>query len=229
MGKYDSDDDSYPKRNKLGILTHDNSDKRMKLMLVAEGTWFTVEKTKKEAWWTSRLNKSNATSSATPESTEKKYNESIDELTSSFEKLGGTINIEKAEEYDKKSSKAVVVMMNYLSPENNMTTQDCNTAWEMWVFLQKKYRISASSILTASIYIAKIVKFHESLSSETSLGLKRYCNVVVEGCGTGMVGEVGFASKKRIIIAGDIIGEWEKAGEERRRQKSECNYPKKKS
>lgn len=130
MGKYNSDDDSYPKRNKLGILTYDNSDnwfKRMKLMLIAEGIWFTVEKTKKEACWTSRLNESNAISSATPWLTGKKYNESVDELTSSFEKLGRTMNVEKAEEYDKKSSKAMVVMMNYVSPEDNMATQDCNT------------------------------------------------------------------------------------------------------
>jgi hypothetical protein len=95
MGKYDSDDDRHRKKNKLGILSHDNSDnwfKRMKLMLVGEGTWFAVEKN-----------------------------------------FDGGINHDKAEEYDKKSSKAMVVMMNYLSDEDNMATQDCNTAWEMWV------------------------------------------------------------------------------------------------
>jgi hypothetical protein len=87
----------------------------MKLMLIAEGTWFTVEK------------------------------------------LSRTINIEKDDEYDKKSSRAMVMMMNYLSPEENMAMQECNTAWEIWVLLQKKYLISASSISTASIHIAKIV------------------------------------------------------------------------
>jgi hypothetical protein len=61
------------------------------------------------------------------------------------------MTIDKADEYDKKSSKAMVMMMNYLSDEDNMATQDCNTAWGMWVFIQKKYRISASSISTASI------------------------------------------------------------------------------
>jgi hypothetical protein len=52
----------------------------------------------------------------------------MDELTTSFEKFGGTMNIEKAEEYNKKSSKAMVMMMNYLSEEDNIATQDCNTA-----------------------------------------------------------------------------------------------------
>jgi hypothetical protein len=92
MGKYNSNDDSHSKKNNLGILIHDNSDnwfRQMKLMLVVEGTWFTVQK------------------------------------------LSRTIDIETDDEYDKKSSKARVMMMNYLSPEDNMATQDCNTAWEI--------------------------------------------------------------------------------------------------
>jgi hypothetical protein len=32
------------------------------------------------------------------------------------------VNIEKAEEYDKKSSKAMVMIMNYLSEEDNIAT-----------------------------------------------------------------------------------------------------------
>jgi hypothetical protein len=105
--------------------------KRMKLILVVEGTWFTVQK------------------------------------------LCRTIDIETDNEYDKISSKAMVMMMNYLLPEDNMAIQDCNTAWAMWVFLQKKYLISTSSISKASIYIAKIVRFHEDIKFGPTAGVEQ--------------------------------------------------------
>jgi hypothetical protein len=41
------------------------------------------------------------------------------------------------------------------------------------VFLQKKYLISASSISTASIYIAKIVKCHEDFKFGPTAGVEQ--------------------------------------------------------
>jgi hypothetical protein len=86
--------------------------------------------------------------------------------------FGGKMNIQKAEEYDKKSSKAMVMMMNYLSDDDNMATQDCNTAWEMWVVLEMKSQISASGISTASIHLAKIVRFHEDFKFGPTAGVE---------------------------------------------------------
>jgi hypothetical protein len=45
--------------------------------------------------------------------------------------LDGKMNLSKAEKYDQKSSKAMVMMMNYLSDKDNMATQNCDTAWEI--------------------------------------------------------------------------------------------------
>jgi uncharacterized protein with WD repeat len=55
----------------------------------------------------------------------------------------------------------MVMMMNYLSEEDNMATQDCNTPSEIWVFSQKKYQVSSASISIASIHIAQIIRFYE--------------------------------------------------------------------
>jgi hypothetical protein len=82
----------------------------------------------------SRLNNSNSTCNVIIELIGKKYDKLIDELTTRFEKFGRIINIEKAEENNKKSSKAIVIMINYLAEEDNIVIQDYNIVLEIWVF-----------------------------------------------------------------------------------------------
>jgi hypothetical protein len=43
------------------------------------------------------------------------------------------------------------------------------------------------------------------LSKEISVGLKMCCSIAIPRYGIGVVGEVGFTSRKKIIITIDII------------------------
>jgi hypothetical protein len=101
----------------------------MKLILVSKRIKYILKKMKTAVCWTSRLNNSNVTCSTIIESIDEKHDKSIDELTTNFKIFGIIIHIERVEEYDKKSSKAM--MMNFLSDEDNMAPQDCYITWKM--------------------------------------------------------------------------------------------------
>lgn len=158
-------DDGHDKETKILKLTKENHEKwfrNSKLKLKGKGIFYTIEVTKHAYAWIARLGAGTSTSTATTTPTPADIGyaaeqESIRDLASDFERLGGTWNAEKAKEYDKDEAKALFYITNSLHDDDDALADEYETASALWTALKAKY--SKTDQLTANNMMAKLQNF----------------------------------------------------------------------
>jgi hypothetical protein len=153
MGK---DEDNY---KRVPILARDNHETwflQAKFKLQAKGVYYTVETTKVEYAWIKKEQTGKA--ATTPSTSTSTVDESIENLTSSFERIGGTWNIDKAEKYDQDQAKVFAFLVDALDRDDQALLEGSDiTAKQVWTHLKAKY--SKTSESTVQKYMTKIQTF----------------------------------------------------------------------
>ena len=128
----------------------------MKLKLQLKDVFYTIESSLDEYVWIPNP-KGKALTISTPVSAKSSKDVDIDKLTTEFEKLGGTWNIDKRKEYNKHQATALFYIVSALSLDNQPLINEHETAKAVWTVLKVKY--SKTSELTANTYITKLTRF----------------------------------------------------------------------
>lgn len=139
----------------LPIVSRDNYEdwfRRAKVKIKGKGVYYTIEISRIEYAWIQREGgiKSSAPSS-TAESSE------VDNVTSQFERLGGTWNVEKAKEWDQADAKALEIMLEGLGEDDAVLIDEFETAAAVWTQLKLKYEKTSTS--TANQYMTSLQNF----------------------------------------------------------------------
>ena len=153
------------KYNRVPILTRENHESwflQVKFKLKAKGAYYTVEITKVQYAWIPRDLTGKA---ATPTPTETETttssissNAEVENLTTSFERLGGTWHVERSKEYDHDESKVFAFLVDCLSRDDQVLLEaEDVTASSVWTHLKAKY--SKTSESTVQNYMTKIQTF----------------------------------------------------------------------
>ena len=147
----------------IATLTRQNHEswfRRMKYKLQGKGVFYVIESTRHEYAWIKRISAAKETSSKsadTPtistESTEAKVIQ-IEDLTSNFERFGGSWNIEKAKEYDQHQAQALSFISRSINDDDTSCLEEYGTAMGVWTYLKTKYE--KTNATTANSYMTKI-------------------------------------------------------------------------
>lgn len=97
----------------------------------------------------------------------------IDNLTSKFERLGGSINIDRENQFNQDQSKLLSILTDHLTEDDQIIVDECGTAKGVWSELKKKY--GKINITTANSAINSIqrFRFEEDVGIEASWDLLR--------------------------------------------------------
>ncbi|KAG6019470.1 hypothetical protein E4U19_007204, partial [Claviceps sp. Clav32 group G5] len=69
----------------------------------------------------------------------------IEELTSDFERMGGSWNIERKKEWTNANAKCLSIMIDGLSSADGVIIDEHKTAAAVWAHLQKRYAKTSAS------------------------------------------------------------------------------------
>lgn len=157
----------------IPVLSRHNHEawfRRMKLRLEGKGIFYTAQQTIEEFACTKR----------NPTSGEKEVpkfknrdKDEIDNLASQFERLGGSINVDKESQFNQDQSKLLSILTDHLTEDDQIIVDECGTAKRVWSALKKKY--GKINITTANSAINSIQKFRfeEDVGIEASWDLLR--------------------------------------------------------
>jgi hypothetical protein len=139
----------------LPIVSRDNYEdwfRRAKIKIKSKGAYYTIETSRTEYAWIQREGgtKSSASSSTLTSS-------EVDNITSQFERLGGTWNLEKAKEWDLADAKALEIILEGLDEDDAVLIDEYETAAAVWTQLKLKYEKTSTS--TANQYMTSLQNF----------------------------------------------------------------------
>jgi hypothetical protein len=145
------------------MSNHESWFRRMEMKLVAKSVWYVIERTKYEHAWINNPKGTNTGTSSTSTSTPitDKSTVGIEGLTSSFERLGGTWNTEKAEDYRKDNASALFMMFEGLTQTDEDLYEEYDTAGKLWAYL-KEVKYGQRQDLEAMEYMTKILNYQFS-------------------------------------------------------------------
>ena len=105
--------------------------------LRSKNVFYTIEKTKKEYTWVQRYTPTTTTSTQSGSSSSQ--DKPLEELVSSFERLGGTMNQEKADKYDTDKVMAIYNIVICLSQLDIEMIEGKDEMKDKWAVLKAKY------------------------------------------------------------------------------------------
>ncbi|RKF60053.1 hypothetical protein OnM2_054079, partial [Erysiphe neolycopersici] len=146
------------------ILSRKNHEKwfrKVEFKAKSKGYFYVTEITRERFAWIQREGSHITASNKQIDST----NDTINDITSKFEKLGGSWNIEKAKTYDQDTAKFFSQLTDLLSDDDQAVFEEYGCAVEVWKYLKTKY--SKTSESTASTYMTKIQSFPNNFDVET--------------------------------------------------------------
>lgn len=165
----------------LPTLTRDNYEdwfRRAKVKIKSKGVFYTIETTRTEFAW---IQREGGVKQAIPTlASETSSSSTIDGITSGFERIGGTWNLEKAKEWDQDDSKALEIILEGLDEDDAVLIDEYETSSAVWTQLKLKYEKTSSS--TANQYMTSIQNF--TFNKETGIDgswskLKEYRRKVI--------------------------------------------------
>lgn len=146
-------------RHRIPVLDRENWEnwfRQMKLQLQSKEVFYTTEQSKEQyAWIVNCKGKEESDGKATPDT--ENGDAGIQKLTSDFERLGGTWNKEKAQQFDKDQAKALYCIVTCLSLDDQEIIDEYETAEKVWTRLKSKY--SKTSESTANTYMTRLQNF----------------------------------------------------------------------
>ncbi|KAI0994162.1 hypothetical protein K3495_g14020, partial [Podosphaera aphanis] len=144
---------------KLGRDNWERWFRLVKFKLISKKVFYTVEQTKDQFAWIPRIEQPDLTKASSTSSSVKKTPEdsSIEELSSSFQKFGGTINVDKAAQFDVDEATALFIISQSLNDDDDAALEEYPTAYKLWKHLKSKY--SKTSESTANNYMTLIQNF----------------------------------------------------------------------
>lgn len=132
-----------PNTQGIPILNRQNHEKwfrRMKLRLEGKDLFYSVEKTKEEFAWINRATEHEGGDVSENIKKGKVRESEIDNLTTSFQKLGGCWNDEKALKFHRDESKLLSILTDFLSEDDQNIIDEYLTAKQVWSQLKKEVR-----------------------------------------------------------------------------------------
>ncbi|KAI0991400.1 hypothetical protein K3495_g16787, partial [Podosphaera aphanis] len=163
----------YNNQQEAFLLSRNNHEKwfrTFKYKAQSKDYFYVAETTKENFAWISRANgstTSGAPEKKTEESSKSEKNDAeskIEDLTSRFEKMGGSWNIDKAKTFDQDTAKFFSHLTKSLGDDDQETFEEFTSAKEIWDHLRSKYCRTNES--TVSTYISKIQSFPENFDVE---------------------------------------------------------------
>lgn len=149
----------------LSRENHEDWFRRAGIKIRGKGVQFAIDSGRTEYAWiqreggvagtgASREEKQGVTQDATPNTTD---SSGVDNLTSKFERMGGSWNIERAEKWDQADAKALEIILDGLGPDDSILIDEYETASAVWTQLKIKYNKTSAS--TANQYLTALYNF----------------------------------------------------------------------
>ena len=161
-----SDHEQY---SKTPILTRENHEKwfrKVQFRSQAKGFFYTVEITKHDFAWIQREGGpvSNKSEAKIKGKNTDDSDELLNDVISKFEKLGGSWDIEKLNQYTKDTARFFSYLTDCLSDDDQAILDEFDSAHRIWKHLKAKYTKICES--TASTYMSKIQNFPDNFDVE---------------------------------------------------------------
>lgn len=134
------DEQSVQRKRPAAVLTKSNWETWFILVethLRSKNVFYTIEKTKKEYAWVQRYTPTTTTSTQSGSSSSQ--DKPLEELVSSFERLGGVMNQEKADKYDTDKAMAMYNIVICLSQLDIEMIEGKDEMKDKWAVLKTKY------------------------------------------------------------------------------------------
>jgi LTR polyprotein gag-polypeptide-like protein len=148
-------DEEY-KNLRVPTLTYENHEgwfHLQKTKLQGKGIYYIIEETKYDFAWIKRVTSATTKTIEAPTISEL-GDTGVDGLTSTFERLGGTWNKEKAKTYDQDQAKALYILLISLSTDDQALIDEYPQVKDVWTQLKVKYE--KTNATTADFYITKL-------------------------------------------------------------------------
>lgn len=150
----------------LPILTRENHEdwfRRARVKIMGKGVHYAIETSRTEYAWIHRKGGTTTTAAAagTPNtdgsSTTTESVPGINNLTSQFERMGGSWDLDKTKEWDKANAQALEVILDGLDADDAVLVDEFETAAAVWNQLKAKYK--KTSTTTVNQYMTKLQNF----------------------------------------------------------------------
>ncbi|KAI1003487.1 hypothetical protein K3495_g4721 [Podosphaera aphanis] len=150
----------------LSRLNHEKWFRKIQFKAQANGYFYVTQTTKERHAWIPREGRATQKS----DSKEKKIPKpagadgGIKNITTKFEKLGGTWNIEKTQVFDRFTAKFFSLLTDLLSDDDQSVFDEYQRPCDIWKRLKNKY--DKPSEATSSLYMKKIQDFPKEFDLE---------------------------------------------------------------
>lgn len=141
---------------KVPVLDRNNHEswfRRMEMKLRAKECFYVIETSKYDFAWVHRADGIRTGNTGTP-STEA----SVDDIANSFERLGGSWNIEKAAKYKKDEATALFMIFEGLSETDESLYEEYNSACTLWRHL-RDVKYGQTSTADVNKYTSKLQSY----------------------------------------------------------------------
>jgi hypothetical protein len=146
----------------LPILSRENHEdwfRRARIKIKGKGIFYTVETSRTEYAWINREGGAAGTP-ATTDTTSSRTGEGdkgVENITSQFERIGGTWSLDKAKEWDQADARALEIILEGLGQDDAVLVDEYETAMAVWTQLKIKYE--KTSATTANQYMTLMQNF----------------------------------------------------------------------
>jgi len=132
--------------------------RRAEVKIKGKEAYYSIELSKTEYVWIHReggaAGDSKKGKTTTPTSTDIS---GVDNLTSKFEQIGGSWNVEQVEKWDQADVKALEIILKGLGPDDFILIDEYETAGAVWIQLKVKY--NKMSAFIANQYLTVFYNF----------------------------------------------------------------------